>query len=104
MTRDRKSFFILMDGKLHLLDFPSGEDREIKFTCQVKRELEKLVKFDDKIPDGPLAVKQMRWMHASRDRKTVVFGAVGKIWAASGGAAPKRLTNSTDREYAPAIS
>ena len=43
-------------------------------------------------------------MHASRDRKTVVFGAVGKIWAATGGAAPKRLTNSTDREYAPAIS
>jgi Tol biopolymer transport system component/imidazolonepropionase-like amidohydrolase len=104
MTRDGKSVFILIGGKLHRLDFPSGEDREIKFTCRVKRELGKLVKFDDRIPDGPLTVKQMRWMHASRDGKTVVFGAAGKIWAAAPGGAPKRLTSSTDREYAPAIS
>jgi Tol biopolymer transport system component/imidazolonepropionase-like amidohydrolase len=104
MTRDGKSVFLAIDGKLHRLEFPSGEDHEIKFTCHVKRDLGKLIKFDDKISDGPVAVKQMRWMQASRDGKTVVFGAAGKIWAKSSGAAPKRLTSSSDREYAPAIS
>jgi Tol biopolymer transport system component/imidazolonepropionase-like amidohydrolase len=104
MTRDGKSVFVVSGGRLQRLDFPSGETHEIKFTCQVKRELGKLVKFDDKISDGPLTVRQMRWMHPSRDGKTVVFGAVGKIWAAPAGQAPKRLTTSSDREYTPVIS
>ena len=69
----------------------------------MKRELGKLVKFDDRITNAPIKVKQMRWLQASADGR-VVFGAVGKIWIARPGATPQRLTASSDREYSPSLS
>jgi imidazolonepropionase-like amidohydrolase/Tol biopolymer transport system component len=104
ISRDSRSVFLAIAGKLHRLDFPSGEDHEVPFTAQVKRELGKLVKFNDRVSDSPLDVKQMRWMQSTADGRTIVFGAVGKIWIAHNGGTPQRLTSSNDREYSPAIS
>ena len=95
---------IAIDGKLHKLDLATGADREIPFTAHVKRELGKLVKFEDKIDDGAMKVKQMRWLHSTADESIAVFGAVGKIWIAERGQSPRRLTNSSGREYSPGLS
>ncbi len=103
-SRDGRSVYLTIDGKLHKLSFPSGEDTEVRFTARVTRELGKLVKFESRVEDGPLAVKQMRWLHSTDDGKLTVFSAVSKIWTASPGAEPKRLTASADREYFPALS
>jgi len=46
----------------------------------------------------------MRWLHSTDDGKLTVFSAVGKIWTTAPGAEPKRMTNSADREYSPALS
>jgi len=104
VAHDGKSVVIAVDGKLQRLDIATGKAQDLPFTAHVKRELGKLVKFDDKIDDGPMPVKQMRWLHSSPDGSMTVFGAVGKIWIAEGAATPRRRTNSTDREYSPAIS
>ncbi|MGH9718867.1 MAG: amidohydrolase family protein [Bryobacteraceae bacterium] len=105
MTRDGSAIYLAIDGKLRRLSFPSGEDREVPFTAHVKRELGKLVKFEDRVPDGPIQVKQMRWLHSTADGKLKVFSAIGKIWVAGpDGSTPRRLTQSSDREYAPALS
>ncbi len=95
---------VAIDGKLHRLDLATGADKEIPFTAHVKRELGKLVKFEDKIDDGPMAVKQMRWLHATADGATAVYGAVGKIWVAERGKPARRLTAAADREYSPRLS
>ncbi|MBI3471588.1 MAG: PD40 domain-containing protein, partial [Candidatus Solibacter usitatus] len=104
VTRDGKSLYIAVDGKLQRLSLPAGESQEVAFTAQVKRELGKLVKFDSRVPDGPLPVKQMRWLHSTADGARLVFGAVGKIWVGQASAPPQRLTASGDREYAPSLS
>ncbi len=74
------------------------------FTAHVKRELGALAKFDDRITEDPLNVKQMRWLQSTPDGSQIVFSALGKIWIASPGATPRRLTSAKDREYAPQIS
>jgi imidazolonepropionase-like amidohydrolase/Tol biopolymer transport system component len=103
-SRDGRNVFLSIRGKLHKLSFPSGEDTEVAFIAHVKRDLGKLVKFEDRVPDGPLAVKQMRWLHSTEDERLTVFSAVGKIWTVASGAQPARLTSSPDREYFPALS
>jgi Tol biopolymer transport system component/imidazolonepropionase-like amidohydrolase len=104
ITHDSRSVILTTDGKLHRIDIASGENAEIAFNAHVKRELGKLVKFDDTIADSPLKVKQMRWLQSTPDGSVAVFGAVGKIWIVERGSAPRRLTNSTSREYSPSIS
>ena len=103
VTRDG-AVILAVDGKLRRFDLATGEGREIPFTAHVRRELGRLIKFEDKIDDGPMLVKQMRWLHATKDESTAVFGAVGKIWIADRGKQPRRLTQSTGREYSPALS
>lgn len=104
MSPDGRFVILTIDGKLHRIDLASGADSEIKFNAHVKRELGKLVKFDDHIDDGAMPVKQMRWLQATADGGTAVFGAVGKIWTSAKGATPRRLTTSGDREYSPSLS
>ncbi|MGH9659893.1 MAG: hypothetical protein ACRD96_15190, partial [Bryobacteraceae bacterium] len=102
MSRDGAAVYLAIDGKLRRLAFPSGEEREIPFTANVKRELGKLIKFEHRIEPGPIPVRQLRWLHSSGD--TTVFSALGKIRIARQGEASRRLTASSDREYAPTLS
>jgi imidazolonepropionase-like amidohydrolase/Tol biopolymer transport system component len=101
---DSKSVFISIDGKIHKLDAGSHEDSVIPFTCNVKRELGALVKVQDSIHEDPLDVKQLRWLQQTTDGSRMAFSALGKLWIASPGGAPRRLTQSQDREYEPVIS
>ncbi|MDQ6705943.1 MAG: hypothetical protein M3Z85_08250, partial [Acidobacteriota bacterium] len=103
-SRDGKSVFILIDGKIHRIGVAGHEDSVVPFTAHVKRELGALAKFDDRITEDPLNVKQMRWLQSTPDGSQIVFSALGKIWIASPGATPRRLTSAKDREYAPQIS
>lgn len=104
VTRDGRYAILTIDGKLHRVDLGSGADTEIPFRAHVKRELGKLVKFDDRIDDTPLPVKHLRWLQSTADGAATVFGAVGKIWVVNAGSAPRRFTSSSDREYSPALS
>ena len=99
-----RSVILAIDGKLRKLDVASGENTPIPFTAHVKRELGRLIKFNDTIDDGPMPVKQLRWLHSSPDGAVTVFGAVGKIWLMDRGSRPRRLTASADREYSPQLS
>ncbi len=104
-TRDGRSVILSIDGKLQKLDLTSGSAADIPFKAHVKRELGKLVKFADKIDDGPMPVKHMRWLHSAEDGSVTVFGALGKIWIVdSAMGAPRRFTKSADREYSPSLS
>ena len=101
---DGKSVVLAVEGKLQRIDLASGEARGIPFTAHVKRELGKLIKFEGRAAEGPIDVKQMRWLQSNADGSRIVFSALGKLWTMAAGAAPVRLTDSADREYAPALS
>ena len=101
---DGKSLFTLIDGHIHRLDIATRADVNIPFTAAIKRELGALVKVEDRITEDPLNVKQLRWLHATPDGSTMVFTALGKLWATPKGGTPRRLTTSDDREYEPTIS
>jgi imidazolonepropionase-like amidohydrolase/Tol biopolymer transport system component len=103
-SRDGKQVFIAVDGKIHRIDFPSGEDHLVPFTCNVKRELAARIKFDDHVSESPVTIRQMRWLHSTPDGSRMVFSASGKLWVAERGATPRRLTSSDAREFSPEIS
>lgn len=102
---DGKHLFTLIDGHIHRISAGGAhDDVQVPFTVNIKRELGALVKVEDRITEDPLQVKQLRWLHGTPDGSTMVFTALGKVWTASKGGAPRRLTNSEDREYEPTIS
>jgi imidazolonepropionase-like amidohydrolase/Tol biopolymer transport system component len=103
-TRDGKAVYIAIDGKIHRIDFPSGEDHLVPFTCNVKRELAAHIKFEDRVTESPVTIRQMRWLHATPDGSRMVFSASGRVWVAEKGGTPRRLTNSDAREFSPEIS
>ena len=116
---DSKAVVYTAGGKIHRVDVASHAVRVIPFSAKVELDLGPRVRTEYKISDGPLTVRQMKWLGQSPDGKALVFSAVGKLWVASisgpGGEKgttltaekPRRLTNSAaggDREYEPVFS
>ncbi|MEO7653007.1 MAG: hypothetical protein ABIZ80_21305, partial [Bryobacteraceae bacterium] len=105
VSRDSKFVYLTIGGRIHRLTVATGENHDVLFNAAVKRDLGKLVKFTDSVSDGPFNVKQMRWLQSSEDGARMIFSAIGKLWATTGGNAPPvRLTASAQREYAPSLS
>jgi Tol biopolymer transport system component/imidazolonepropionase-like amidohydrolase len=103
-TPDSKAVIFPGDGHIQRVDIATRQVKTIPFTAKVEQDLAPRVRVDYKIDDGPMTVRQMRWMNSAPDGK-LVFEGVGKVWLAdSTGGNPHRLTNSTLREYQPIFS
>jgi len=120
-TPDSKAVVYTAGGKIHRVDVAARQEKVIPFTVKVELDLGPRVRQAYKIDDGPLAVRQLKWMGQSPDGKSVVFSGVGKLWIAAltttpgeKGATltagqPRRLTTTgaaggAGREYEPAFS
>jgi Tol biopolymer transport system component/imidazolonepropionase-like amidohydrolase len=118
-TPDSKSVVYTAGGKIHRVDVVTHQASVIPFTAKVELDLGPRIRQSYKVSDGPLEVRQLRWMNQSPDGKRVVFSAVGKLWiadlASSSGekgsvlsaGAPRRLTQSAsgaEREFEPVFS
>jgi Tol biopolymer transport system component/imidazolonepropionase-like amidohydrolase len=104
-TPDGGSVVISYGGKIHKIDIEGHRDTLIPFTAQVRQEVAPRVFFPRKVAEGPVSIKQMRWPNKSSDGKKLVFGAVGKVWVMDlPNGTPRRLTQGTEREYAPSFS
>ncbi len=108
-TPDGRALLLWSRGKIHRLDLRTRAMSEVPFRARVEQTLYPLAHWEERIEDGPLAVRILRWPSLAPDGSAVVFGALGRIWrqdlsgfAPSG--APRRLTRAPEREYAPAIS
>jgi Tol biopolymer transport system component/imidazolonepropionase-like amidohydrolase len=104
-TPDGTSLIIWIDGKINRVDVATGQSRAIPFKAHVTQQMATPTKITTRIEDTPAKLKLLRWPNLSPDGKKAVFSTIGQIYAMDlPGGTPKRLTNSTDLEYAPAIS
>jgi imidazolonepropionase-like amidohydrolase/Tol biopolymer transport system component len=123
-TPDSRSVVFTGGGKIKRVDVETKQVSVIPFTANVDLDLAPLLMHERRLQDGPLALKELMWVHQSPDGKRVAFTGAGKVYLAEIGAlasppvaaaangqtatkssaAPRRLTTSTRREYAPAIS
>jgi Tol biopolymer transport system component/imidazolonepropionase-like amidohydrolase len=104
-TPDSSAVIFTAGGKIRRVEMASRRVATIPFTAKVELDLGPRIHARYRIDDGPLAVRQMRWMNASPDGKLLAFSAVGKLWRVEvPNGKPQRLTSSTLREYEPVFS
>jgi Tol biopolymer transport system component/imidazolonepropionase-like amidohydrolase len=131
-TRDEQEGFVQMDvwpnyaftpdgsavvfsdrGKLVRVDINGGGRRDIPFTAHVEQDLAPLVAWQEKVEQGPVHARIVRWPSEAKNDKFMVFEAFGRIWLQNltdgkPAGAPRRLTADSSklppREYAPDIS
>jgi Tol biopolymer transport system component/imidazolonepropionase-like amidohydrolase len=103
-TPDSQSVVYPDEGHIKRVNVATHQVTTIPFTAKVEQDLGPRVRTEYKIDDGPLAVRQMRWVNQAPDGKWV-FSAVGKIWTVDAqGGTPRRLTSGSEREYEPTFS
>ena len=130
-TPDSRSIIISAGGRIHRVDVATGRDQIVPFRAHVSQQVAQVLRVEKRLPDGDLDARVVRWPSLSPDRRTLVFSALGKLYAADvparqgaatdggavrGPAAPpagasaapvvgaRRLTNSAEREYTPVFS
>jgi Tol biopolymer transport system component/imidazolonepropionase-like amidohydrolase len=104
-TPDSKAVIFTRDGHVQRVDLTTKQVATIPFSANVDLDLGPRVHVDYSVDDGPLTVHQMRWTNESADGKRLAFSAIGKIWVMDlPDGKPRRLTNSSVREYEPTFS
>ena len=105
-TPDGKSLVYWAGGHLHRIDLASRAVSEIPFHVTGSRFIEDALHVDKRIGQDSFDVKMVRFAHASPDGRRVVYEALGNLWIKdiAGGAAPRRLTRSDEREAYPVWS
>ncbi len=112
-TPDGKALVFSDRGKLTRLEVASGARRDIPFTAAVEQFVAPRVTWQERVEQGPVKARILRWPSQSRDGRWIAFEAFGRVWlqeVANGRAvgAPRRLTKDDAsmprREYAPAFS
>ena len=112
-TPDGAALIYSDDGSIRRLDVAAGAIADIPFTARVTQSLAPRVAWQEKLPEGPVEARILRWASQSPDGSSIAFDAFGRVWlqALEGGeavAAPRRLTSDSEslpaREYGPAFS
>ena len=104
-TPDSGSLVYWANGGLHRVDVATGTVRDIPFTAQVEQTVTAAVRSPRRVEDGTFTVRMIRDAATSPDRRTMVFAALGHLYAKRGDGTPRRLTEADARfEYDPAFS
>jgi Tol biopolymer transport system component/imidazolonepropionase-like amidohydrolase len=102
---DSSAVIVTIAGKLHRIAVTNGADQPIPFHAHVSQQVAAPVHVPWKIDDGDLNVKILRWPTLSPDGTKLAFSAIGKLWMMDfPSGTPRRLTSSSEREYAPSFS
>lgn len=107
-TPDDRALVVSSAGKLVRIALDSGAATPIPFTVQVQKRLGPQTHQSRRLDDGPISVRQFLEPHFSPDARSLVFGAVGKIWIAYRDAKARRITSrrldDPVREFDPVFS
>jgi Tol biopolymer transport system component len=102
-TPDGKDVVLTFGGKIQRVSVFTGEHQTIPFTAQVNQEVGPLLDVQNRIPQGPIKARLIQNPQPAPDNKSIVFSALGGLYIAELGAAPKRLL-AADKLFAPAYS
>ena len=104
-TPDGGSILATADGKIWRYDLSSGARTPIPFRAKVEQTLTESLHTRRRVGVEDVHARIVRWPVESPDGKTLVFSALGHLYAMDlPGGAPRRLTDATDLEYAPSWS
>ena len=104
-TPDGGSLVYWANGGLHRVDVATRAVTDIPFTADVDLAVTEAVRSQRPAATDRFTVRMLRDAATSPDGRTLVFSALGHLWAKRGDAAPRRLTERDDRfEYDPAFA
>jgi Tol biopolymer transport system component/imidazolonepropionase-like amidohydrolase len=105
-TPDGKTLVLPIGGKIHRVDFATGEALEIPFRARVAAEVGPRNYFPGRVDDSEsVRARVIRWPALSPDGKRLAFGAFSHIWVSDLPAGrPRRLTSLDASEFMPAWS
>nr|MBA2305168.1 PD40 domain-containing protein [Acidobacteriota bacterium] len=101
---DNRSIVIGAGGKLRRVPLDGGAETDVPFSADVAFDLPERPYVEQRIEDGDVRARVIRWPGFTPDGRSLVFEAFGKIWIQESGGRPRPLTTEPQREYAPAIS
>src|SRR3990172_3335937 len=106
-TPDGKSLVLSVGGKIHRIDFATGESRAVPFTAKVAAEIGPRVHFRGRVDDSDrVRARVIRWPSPSPDGTRLAFSAFNHVLISPlpGGAPPRRLTKLETPEFMPTWS
>ncbi|MEO8450707.1 MAG: hypothetical protein ABI647_12995, partial [Gemmatimonadota bacterium] len=105
-AKDSKSMVLSQGGKLRRVWVADGRVETIPFTARVHRVVSEQARSQWNITDQPFDARMLRWPSSTPDGKTVVFGAIGAVWAVTPPGNPRRVSadSSAGVELMPAVS
>ncbi len=95
-TPDSRALVYWANGGLHRVDAASGAVTDIPFSAEVDQTITEAVHSSRRVEDGAFAVRMIRDAATSPDGQTMVFSALGHLYAKRGDGAPRRLTQDND--------
>jgi Tol biopolymer transport system component len=104
-TPDGSSIVATADGKIWKYALSSGARTAIPFSARVDQTLSVSLHTPRREGVAGVRARILRWPVETPDGKTLVFSALGHLYTMElPNGTPRRLTPSTDLEYAPSLS
>jgi Tol biopolymer transport system component/imidazolonepropionase-like amidohydrolase len=93
---DGQSLIVPIGGKIHRVDFATGESRVIPMTVSVRAEIAPRVYSQVRMDDGPkVRARLVRWPSLSPDGKRLAFSAMNRLYVMDyPGGSPRLLTGA----------
>jgi Tol biopolymer transport system component/imidazolonepropionase-like amidohydrolase len=104
---DSRSIVIHQGGRIRRLDVSTGAVSTIPFSARVQRTISEQPWITNRLADGPVEARFIRWASASPDGRHIAFQAFGRIWLMdTPNGSPRRLTPETfaPHEFQPTWS
>ncbi len=97
---DGKSLVVPIGGRLHRVDFATGQTHVIPMTVPVRAEIAPRVYTPVRVDDGPnVRARLIRWPTLSPDGSKLVFSAMNRLYVTDFvGGTPRLLTSAPDGE------
>jgi Tol biopolymer transport system component len=92
-------------GKIRRVDLKTHAMSVIPFSAHIDRPITARVDPRMRVDDGPITPRLLRWTHLSKDGRTIVFGAAGKLFRmdpSNGKVTP--IAIETPLAYSPSLS
>ena len=108
-TPDGRALIVPIGGKIHRVDFATGESRVIPMTVAVQAEISRRAYTPVRVEDTPnVKARLIRWPSLSPDGKRLVFSAMNRLYIQDlPGGTPRLLTSNSgarEGEFMPAWS
>jgi Tol biopolymer transport system component/imidazolonepropionase-like amidohydrolase len=104
-TPDSRALVIWGEGKIWRVDAASGKGQQIPFTVKVEQTSNASVRFPQNVHPDQFPVKMLRDVRTSPDGKSVVYSALGHLYARRlPDGTPARLTKDPQLEFFPSFS